>query len=58
MIPQMIELFGRARSDVSVEFFPAEYVEGDPEEYAQKWHDIIEERLAQYDKEREEKAGR
>ena len=49
----MIELFGRRRSDVSVEFFPAEYVEGDPEEFAEKYHDLVQDRLEAYDRERE-----
>lgn len=55
MLPQMIELFGRRRSDVSVEFFPAEEVVGDPEEFAKRYHDLVEQRLQDYDREREEK---
>ena len=53
MLPQLVDLFGRKRIDVSVEFFPAEEVTGDPAEYAARWHDIIEERLRTYDAERE-----
>lgn len=55
MIPQMIELFGRKRSDVSIEFFPPEEVVGDPEEFAKRYHDIVEQRLQDYDREREER---
>ncbi len=53
MLPQLIKLFGRKRTDISVEFFPPEEVEGDPAEFAQRWHDIIQGKLEQYDRERE-----
>jgi 1-acyl-sn-glycerol-3-phosphate acyltransferase len=53
MFPQLVALFGRRRIDVSVEFFPAEYVEGDPKEFADRWHDIVQEKLEQYDREHE-----
>ncbi len=49
---QLADLFGRHHIDVSIEFFPPERVEGEPEEYARKWHDIIEKRLADYDAEK------
>jgi 1-acyl-sn-glycerol-3-phosphate acyltransferase len=45
MLPQLVDLFGRRRIDVSVEFFPAEDVEGDPAAYAAKWHDFVQRRL-------------
>jgi hypothetical protein len=51
MLPQLMDLFGKSRIDVSIEFFPPEYVE-DPKESAQKWHDIMEEKLKQNDRER------
>ena len=51
MLPQLMDLFGKRRIDVSIEFFPPEEVE-DPKESAQKWHDIMEEKLKQYDRER------
>lgn len=52
MLPQLMDLFGKRRIDVSIEFFPPEHVE-DAKESAQKWHDIMEEKLKQYDRERE-----
>lgn len=51
-IPQLMELFGKRRIDVSIEFFPCEKVEGDIKDYAKKWHDIMEKRLKQNDSER------
>ena len=51
MLSQLMELFGKRRIDVSIEFFPPEYVD-DPAESARKWHDIMEEKLIQYDRER------
>jgi 1-acyl-sn-glycerol-3-phosphate acyltransferase len=53
MFPQLVKLFGRKRTDISVEFFPPEEVVGDPAEYARRWHDIIQGKLEQYDRERE-----
>ena len=50
-IPQMLEIIGRRWTDVSVEFFPAE-VPDDPEEAAQRYHDLIQGRLEAYDRER------
>lgn len=50
-MPQLIELLGKRRIDVSVEFFPAEKITIDPKEYAVIWHDKIENRLKEYDKE-------
>lgn len=51
-LKQLAKLFGKRRIDISVEFFPAEKVEGTPDDYAQKWHDRVEERLAAYDAEK------
>jgi len=51
MVPQLMEIIGRRRTDVSVEFFPAE-VPDDPEAVAQRYHDLVEQRLADYDRER------
>lgn len=50
-MPQLIELLGKRRIDVSVEFFPAEKITIDPKEYAVIWHDKIENRLKEHDKE-------
>lgn len=50
MLPQLVALFGRRRTTVSVEFFPAERVE-DPEKSAVRFHDMIEGRLRAYDAE-------
>lgn len=49
-IPQLIELFGKKRIDISVEFFPAEKVDTDTKEFAVKWHNIIENKLKENDK--------
>ena len=52
-VPQLLKLLGRKRTDVSVEFFPPEKIQGDPAECAKKWHDIIQGKLEQYDAERD-----
>lgn len=52
MLVQLIELFGRRRTDVSVEFFPPERIEGDPLEAVERYHGLIEGKLKQYDRER------
>lgn len=51
MLPQLMDLFGKRKIDVSIEFFPPEYVD-DPRESAEKWHHIMEEKLKEYDRER------
>jgi 1-acyl-sn-glycerol-3-phosphate acyltransferase len=53
MRPQLVDLFGRRRIDISVEFFPSETVDGDPGEMADRYHDLTESRLRAYDTERE-----
>jgi 1-acyl-sn-glycerol-3-phosphate acyltransferase len=58
MAPQFLRLLGRRRTDVSVEFFPPEEVLGDPAEFAQRWHDIVQGKLEQYDHEREVREAR
>jgi len=50
MLPQLIELFGRPRTDVSIEFLPSELVD-DPDEAAERYHDLIEGKLREYDRE-------
>ncbi len=57
MRPQLVELFGRKRTDISIEFFPAEKIEGDPGEAAVRYHELIQGRLEAYDAEKLEKAG-
>lgn len=57
MIPQIIEILGRHHTDVSVEFFPAQYVEGDPEAFAQRYREIVQGRLEQHDRDREARAA-
>lgn len=52
MFVQLIELLGRKRTDVSVEFFPADHVSGDPLETVQRYHQMVEDKLRQYDRER------
>ena len=49
MLPQLVELFGRRRTEVSLELFPAERIE-DPAAAAQRYHDLIEGRLLEYDR--------
>jgi len=53
MLPQLVDLFGRRRIDVSMEFFPPEKVEGSPSDFANKWHDIMQEKLEENDRKRD-----
>jgi 1-acyl-sn-glycerol-3-phosphate acyltransferase len=55
-LPQIFEIIGRRRTEVSVEFIPAEIATGDPLEMAQRYHDLIQGRLEEYDCERELRA--
>ena len=48
MTPQLVDLFGRRRTLVSMEFFPSEVPE-DPEALAVRYHDLVEERFRAYD---------
>jgi 1-acyl-sn-glycerol-3-phosphate acyltransferase len=50
MIPQLLALLGRKRTDVSIEFFPPEKVEGDPREYADLLQEKIQARLEEHDR--------
>jgi 1-acyl-sn-glycerol-3-phosphate acyltransferase len=52
ILPQFLKLLGRRRTQVSLEFFPAERIE-DPEEAIQRYHDLMEGRLKAYDAERQ-----
>jgi len=56
MLPQILEIIGRRRTHVSVEFFASEIPE-DPEEAARRYHDLVEQRFREHDREREEGAG-
>ena len=51
MVPQLIDLIGRRRTYVSIEYFPSE-VPDDPDALALKYHDIAEQRLKQHDEDR------
>ncbi|MCP4678617.1 MAG: 1-acyl-sn-glycerol-3-phosphate acyltransferase [Deltaproteobacteria bacterium] len=51
MVPQLIEIIGRRRTDISIEFLPAEKVD-DPREMAQRYHDLIQGKLEEYDRKR------
>jgi 1-acyl-sn-glycerol-3-phosphate acyltransferase len=51
---QLVDLFGRWRTDIAVEFFPSEPV-GDPEEMAARYHDLVQGRLEANDRAREER---
>lgn len=53
---QILKLFGRKRMIASLEFLPAETID-DPEEAAQRYHDLIERRLEEHDEERERGEG-
>jgi 1-acyl-sn-glycerol-3-phosphate acyltransferase len=53
---QLVELFGRLRTDIQVEFFPAEAVD-DPEQVAERYREIVVERLTANDRAREERAA-
>ena len=53
--PQLVELFGRRRTDVSIEFFDAEKVD-DPREAADRYHALIQAKLEEHDREREQAA--
>ncbi len=52
ILPQVVDLFGRARTHISIEYLPAETVEN-AKEAAQRYHDIIESRLTAHDDQRE-----
>ena len=49
MLPQLVELFGRRRTEISLELLPAERTE-DPDSAAKRYHDLIEGRLLEYDR--------
>jgi len=49
---QLIELFGRWRTHIAVEFYPSETV-GDPAQMAERYRDIVIERLVANDRARE-----
>jgi 1-acyl-sn-glycerol-3-phosphate acyltransferase len=44
MLPQLVEIIGRPRTEISVEFLPAEHID-DPEDAARRYHDLIEGKL-------------
>ena len=54
---QLVDLFGRFRTNIGIEFFPSELIEGDPSELTRKYHDIVEKCLNRNDAEREEREG-
>jgi hypothetical protein len=56
ILPQVVELFGRFRTHISIEYLPAEPVTSAKED-ADRYHDIIEARLIAHDKERELREG-
>lgn len=51
ILPQVIKLLGRRRTEVSVEFIPSEVITN-PGEAVKRYHDLIEDRLMSYDAER------
>ena len=51
MFVQLIELFGRCRTDIAVEFFPPETV-GEPDEMAERYRAIVVDRLEANDRAR------
>lgn len=52
MLPQLIELIGRKRTDVSIEFLPPEEVVGEPGDMAKRYKDEIQARLEEHDRQR------
>ena len=52
ILPQVVDLFGRFRTHISIEYLPAEKVD-DAKAAAQRYHDIIEARLIEHDEARE-----
>jgi 1-acyl-sn-glycerol-3-phosphate acyltransferase len=53
MLPQLVDLFGRRRIDVSIEFFPPQKIEGRPADFAEKWQKIMQDKLEQNDRKRD-----
>ncbi|MFH1463449.1 MAG: lysophospholipid acyltransferase family protein [Pseudomonadota bacterium] len=49
MIPQLIELVGRRRTEVSVEFLGT-FVPEDPAADAERWKDVVQGKLEEYDR--------
>jgi 1-acyl-sn-glycerol-3-phosphate acyltransferase len=49
---QLVELFGRWRTDIAVEFFPPEAVD-EPDQMAARYHDLVQGRLEANDRARE-----
>ncbi len=45
MFPQLVALFGRRRTDVSIEFFPAAPVRGEPDTVAEQYRQMIQSKL-------------
>lgn len=58
MLPQLVDLFGRWRTEISIEFFPPEEVVDDPAVVADRFHDLAQSRLEEYDREREAREAR
>ena len=56
MIPQLIELVGRRRTEVSIEFLGV-FTPKDPAIDAEHWKTVIQGRLEEYDREREADSG-
>ena len=52
MLPQLLEIIGRKRTEISVEFFKAELPD-DPEKTAQFYHDLCEQKLKEYDRQKQ-----
>ncbi len=52
MFGQLVTLFGRGRTDISIAFFPSEIIE-DAREATLRYHDLIQSRLELNDRERE-----
>ena len=57
MRPQLVALFGRKQTDISIEFFPAQKIEGDPAVAAAHFHGLIQGRLEHYDAEKQDAVG-
>jgi 1-acyl-sn-glycerol-3-phosphate acyltransferase len=53
MRPQIVELFGRFRTHISLEFIPSEILEDEGEEAALRYHDLIQGKLEEHDRKQE-----
>ncbi len=51
ILPQLLDLFGRKKIDISIEFFKPVKVKEEPAVFAKKWQNIIQKKLEENEKE-------